>query len=500
MNLLENEEYLQKKSKTKNIMIIIIVLIVILLIISGVLLYMIYVIQRDTLKMTLDNQSVSFAGDMFVIEDNKLYVDIRGFAELMGYESYNGDYKSRYSEDTTNCYISSVNEIASFSLNSNTMYKKAVNNDDYEYFDLEEPVRLINGKLYVSEEGIEIGTNSSIHYNANNNQISVLSLDYIVNYYASRFTNSAIADEDADFNNKKALLYNLVVVINTDGHYGVYDTNGREVIGTKYTSISFKEDSEEFTVTTDEGRMGILSSDGTTKIEPNYTEIKQISQELNYYLVSDNNKYGVINQNGNTVIYLEYDKIGINENNFSTNGIENPYLLFDTCIPVQRDGKWGLYDVNGNAILPIEYDEIGCTVGSQSNITSNSVAIIPEYKAIVIGQNKEYGIVSTSGEEYVPVMLDSVYSIRTSGEDKYYMTFTMQVEENGEIVDQQVTYEVDQYFSEHVINTVQQSGNNGNSITNEIVEQNNIDQNNINQNNIDMQNSNTTSNDLTNAA
>ena len=52
---------------------------------------------------------------MFVFEDNKLYVDIKAYAELLGYETYNGDYKSgKYSEDKNNCYITNQNEIASF--------------------------------------------------------------------------------------------------------------------------------------------------------------------------------------------------------------------------------------------------------------------------------------------------------------------------------------------------------------------------------------------------
>lgn len=485
MDLIENEEMNERRDKTKKIMIAIIVLIVLLLIISGVLLYMIYTINRNTLKMTLDNQNTSFASDMFVVEDGKLYVDIKAFAELMGYETFNGDYKNRYSEDTTKCYISSADEIASYSLNSNTMYKKATNNEDYEYFDLEEPVRLINNKLYVIAEGIEIGTNCEIQYNQDNNQISVLSLNYVVNYYASHFSNAVVTDEEVDFNNKKALLYDLVVVMSPDGYYGVYSTSGQEIIGTKYASISFKEDSKEFTVTTDEGKMGILSADGTTKIEPNYTEIKQISQDLNYYLVSNNEKYGVINQNGNIVIYLEYDQIGIDENNFSTNNIDNPYILFDTCIPVSQNNKWGLFDVNGNQILPLDYDEIGCMIGSQSNRTSNNVVIIPKYKAIVVGKNNKYGIVSTSGDEYVPIILDSVYSITSSGEDTYYMTFTLQVEENGNLVGRQETYDLDQYFQEHVPEAIQQSENTGidtqqslndsNVVANETIEQNAVD-------------------------
>lgn len=471
MNLLEDENLEQKNKKTKTIMITISVIIVLLLILCGVLLYQISYVQKTTLKLNIDNKSTSFASDMFIVEGDKLYINIKDFATLMGYEAYNGDYKTRYSEDTTKCYISSTNEIASYSLNSSTMYKKVTNNEDYEYFDLDEPVRLVDGKLYVIAEGMEIGANCAIKYTTSDNRIQVLSLDNIVSQYASKFPTAVVADEKAtnkDFNNEKALRYDLVVVKNADGHYGVYNGQNQEIIGTKYASISFKEGSKEFTVTTDEGKMGILSANGETKIEPNYTEIKQISRELNYYLVNNNNKYGVINQNGNIVIYLEYDQIGIDESKFSANSIDNPYILFDNCIPVMQNNKWGIFDINGKQLLKVEYDQIGCVNGAQSNKVNNNVVIIPKYEGIVVGKEIEgkdkYGIISSLGVEYVKMVLDSVYSITTSGEDKYYMTFTLPVEENGKKVEKVQTYELDQYFEEHVIDKIEMPQINQNTL------------------------------------
>lgn len=465
MNLIEDEELKEKKKKTKIVMGIIITFIILLVILCIVLLYMISSIQKNTLKLTVDNKSTSFDTDTFVIEGDKLYINIKKFANLMGYDTHNSEYKDRYSEDTTKCYISNTNENASYILNSNTIYKKASINEDYEYFELEEPVKYINNELYVIKEGMEIGTNSLIQYNTNNNLIKVISLDNIVTQYATLFTNSAVADEKADFNNKKALRYGLVVVKSTDNHYGVYDIDGQEIIGTKYASISFKEDSQEFTVKTDEGKMGILTAKGETKIEPTYDSIKQISKDLNYYLVNNNSKYGVINQNGGIVIYLEYDKIGIDENQYSTNNINNSYILFDNAIPVKRNNKWGLFDINGKQILPLEYDDIGCLNGTQSSKVNNNVVIIPKYEAIVVKKENKYGIVNSLGQEYIKPILDSVYSITTSGEDKYYMTVTRKIQENGEIKDKQETYDLEQYFEQYIVKT--QTGIT-NSTTNEV--------------------------------
>ncbi len=471
MNLIENEEINKKNKKTKVVMIVIIVLVVLLLILSGVLLYMINNIQKNTLKLNIDNKAVNFASDMFVIENNNVYVSIKDFSGLLGYSQYNGDLKTPYTEDNTNCYIDNKSEAASYALNSSTMYKKVATNEDYEYFELDEPVRLINNKLYTTMEGIQTGTNSMMQYDSENNQITVFSLEYVINQYIKSFPTAAIVDEKADFNNKKALRYGMVVVMSEDEHYGVYNSQGQEIIGTKYANISFKEDSQEFTVKTDDGKMGILSSDGRTKIEPNYDEIKQISSELNYYLVSNkinnNKKYGVINQNGNIVIYLEYDKIGVDEKNFFANGLNSPYILFDNVIPVQQNKKWGLFDINGKQIIPVEYDQMGYIGGTSSNKSSNNVLIIPQYEAIVLGKEKKYKIVSSLGEEYVPLILDSVYSITTSGQDKYYMTFTRKVEEDGKMVDKTETYDVDEYFEKIVKpSTTQEENTQTNTVDN----------------------------------
>ena len=123
---------------------------------------------------------------------------------------------------------------------------------------------------------------------------------------------------------------------------------------------------------------------------------------------------------------------------------------------------WGIFDISGKQILPVEYDTMGCILGTQSNKINNNVLIIPEYEAIVVGKGNKYGIVSSLGKEYVPIILDSVYSITTSGEDKYYMTFTIQQEENGKIVDKQENYDIEQYFNEHVIQKPQNNQVNSN--------------------------------------
>ena len=121
--------------------------------------------------------------------------------------------------------------------------------------------------------------------------------------------------------------------------------------------------------------------------------------------------------------------------------------------------------------------------------------IIPQYEAIVIGKDGEYGIINSSGREYVPIMLDSVYSITSAGELKYYMTFTRQVEENGQLVDRQETYDLEQYFEEHVVENTQNAHNNENTVSNEVTEQNVISNEVTGQNSVD---TNAPTNNVTN--
>lgn len=470
MDLLENEEVVAKNKKIKNIMIIISVFIVLLLILSIVLVYRIYVVKKETLKVNIDGKNIArFASDTFVMEDNELYISIKDFAELVGYQAYNGDYK-QYSEDITKCYIESVDEVASFSLNENKIYKTIKTGTDYEYYDIQKPVKMINNKLYVSTEGMQIGSNSAINYDDANKQITIFTLPYLTTYYTGLINDSAIGNEKADFSNKKALLYNMIVVQNSLGEngtstaeamYGVKSLDGQEIIGTKYTSIKFIESSQEFLVTTAENKMGILAANGTTKIQPNYDEIKQIDKTLNLYLVTNNKKQGVINQNGNVIVYLEYDQIGIDTTQFSSNNIKNQYLLYNNCIPVQRDKKWGIFDKTGKMLLPVEYDEIGCVAGTGSDKSSNNTVLVPKYEGIVIGKEEKYGIVTSLGKILLPVAVDSIYSITNAGEENFYMLYK---EQNIELID---------YIDKYILKTTTENEKtNTNTITNSVTNQN----------------------------
>ena len=153
MNLIDDTDvnYNKKKNNTKKIMVTIIVLILILLMfIIGLVVWMFY-LQSQMLKVSIDGKSMqTIPSDLFVFEDNTVYTAIKDFATYAGYEAHNGD---EVSEDETKCFVRNTNENAYFTMGEAKIYKKLTSGDsDYEYFDIDKQVKMINGKLYSSIE------------------------------------------------------------------------------------------------------------------------------------------------------------------------------------------------------------------------------------------------------------------------------------------------------------------------------------------------------------
>ncbi len=404
-----------------------IVLVLLLFVCIGLIAFM-YYWESTQLKITIDGKTSSNLENILLIQNGQVYVPIRAFAEFVGYESYSGDYK-QYAEDNTKCYVQCTNEIASFTMNSDKIYKLLTKGNDYEYFTINEPVKMINGVLYTTKEGAERAFNLIFNYSQEQNRITIYTLPYLVTQYAAQFEDSAIAGDGTNFSNQKALLDDRLIVKNTDNYYGVSDLSGNEVLGTKYTSIQYVESTREFIVTTAEGKMGIMSYDATTKISPDYDQIKQIDKDAGLYLVINSNKQGVINDSGSIIVYLEYDQIGVDASRFNSNNIKNQYLLYDNCIPVKKGNLWGIFDKTGRQILPIEYEDLGCSAGAGTSTTqtTNNILLIPDYKGIVVKKDNLYGIKDFTGKELIPIALKTVYSTTSAGEETYYMIYNDQV-------------------------------------------------------------------------
>lgn len=484
-----NNKPTQEQINAKKWMKIIGIILGLLLLVVIALIVLMYYIQFTELKISVDGVTNTNLKSILVFEENgNVYVPIRTFAQYVGYESYSGDYK-QYAEDTTKCYVESTNEIASFTLGSNKIYKILKDGEnDYEYFEIDEPIKIIGEQLYTTIEGAQIAFNISMSYNQEQNQVTIYTLPYLVTYYTAKFQNSGIADNKADFSNQKALLYNMIVVKNTSGNYGIQNLNGQEILGTKYAKVKFVESTKEFIVTTTENKMGIMSHEAKTKISPEYDSVKQIDKNSGLYLATNNKKQGVINSNGNIVIYLEYDQIGIDLNKYASDKIKNQYLLYDKCIPAKKNGVWDLFDQTGKKLTKESYADLGCSAGSgnSNEKNTNNVLLIPEYEGIVVKKKSDstdsYGLIDSNGEKLLPTSLKTIYSTISEGKETYYGIYGNKVLNIISYIEKNVRpkkQETDESNIQNIYNTNSTTATQNSNVTasNDTLTQNVVEQN-----------------------
>lgn len=427
-----NENYDVEAAKGKKWSTLVLVLIILTIIaIIAVVCTMLY-IQKGAFRVYINGASVNLPKDILIMNENsdKIYIDIKGIAKYLNYDAHNGEYKLS-TEDTNKCWVNGENETASFFLNSNKISKVKVNSqDDYEDYTISDPVVSRNGKLYCTQEGIKIGFNITFNYNKQANRIEIYTLPHLVETYTTQFKAYGYDGVSKNFDNQKAILYNMFVVKKDNNQYGVVTSTNQEIISPRYSDMEFNEAAGEFYVKNSTGKVGIITEDGITKINLIYDQINMIDKNLGLYAVKNNNKFGVIGNTGNIVIHLEYDQIGVTSSQFTNNGIANKYLLFENAIPVCQNKKWGMFDKTGKMIMPLEWDYMGYTGGVKDK-NVNNVLIIPSYKAIVVGKEKEldkkkikeYAIYDFKGEQIIPCRLSNVYFITNAGVNTYYMEY-----------------------------------------------------------------------------
>lgn len=495
MDLMENIPNNNPKKVTgiKIGFIIVVILIILLIIAAGAIWIYSQQILSSQFKFDLDGKRQSnYSESLFVFQNDKIYISIRDIAPLLGYNVYNGGY-GEYTEDKSKCYVNNSKEIVSFETNSDKIYKYSVTssgNSEGQSFDIDSPILSSGSNMYISSDGLVRAFNVRFDYNTENNEVLIFSLSYLANYYSGQITNAAITtstsslSESIIYNNQKALLYNLVVIKDdTTKQYGVASLSNptNTIIGTRYSSIEFMEGSNDFIVKTLDNKMGIIGSDGITKVRLEYDDIKELDKNLGLYLVTSNNKQGVVNSNGKVIVYQDYDQIGL-PNTINDTNVTNKYILLDNCIPVKRNNKWGLIDINGNEIAPLQYDGFGCDADSSDSRYSD-VLIIPDLNGIVVEldevngntKTKKYGVVTSDGNLFINIVLDSVYSVTAQGETTYYATFQGQVIDLVDFVRQQ-TESWEQ-------NNANNSGTENNTNTNETTNSaQNTNQNNVNVN------------------
>lgn len=414
----------------------------------------------NSIKVYIDGQASKIDTSIFKIENNKVYVDVKKIAGIAGYEAHSGEYKIE-AEDTNKVFVENKQETASMFLNSTTISKIEPNtNEEYKNYTMSEPARNINGDIYVISDGIEIACNMKLDYDVSNNTISIQTLPYIYELYNTAVQNLGFISVSDEFENQKAILYDRIIIQNSDGRYGVIDSSGTEIIGTRYAYIQFDEYNKEFTITNAYDKVGIDRIDGGTKINVNYDDIKSIQKERGVYLVKSNDKYGVIDSDERIIIHIEYDDIGVDITPYTTQNntksdtttnknqnnsdktekeIVKQYIFFDSLIPVKQNEMWGFFNLKGDKLSDIKYTDIGCRVketdkdnnknNSNNNNqiakekTTSNLLLIDEYELLVVEQGEKYGLINTSAQELFKPEAEDMYSITNAGVKTYYMLY-----------------------------------------------------------------------------
>ena len=454
MNLLD-EDFSEKKGKNTNITMRIILICIVLLVICiiGIFIYMMY-LESQNLKVVLNGQQNADVKNLLVIEaDGTVYVPVRAISSYLGYNCYNGEYSNK-SEDTSKCYVQCEEEAVNLVLNSNKVYKLNLEkqDDNYTYIYMDNPVRAMNGELYISADGMEKVFNTSFQYDTEKNEITMYTSTYLLEQYATTILDYGYTELSDNFENNKAVMQDMLVVTD-DKNFGVINaSDGTEVLECKYDDIIYQEATGDFIVCSD-SKYGIIGQNRKTKVNLTYDSISLMDYDAELYLVEKDNKYGVIDFNGNSKIYVEYDKIGVDISKFEENDLKTGYLLINNLIPVMKNDKWGLFDKNGNQVVDFEYDSFGYI--ASNNKEAVNLLVIPDYNVIVACVEEKYTLLNASGEQPFKALVDDIYMTISGGEKSYVMTANDK------------TYDVEDYLDRLGVRNTNTTTNTSNNVSTE---------------------------------
>lgn len=396
--------------------------ITILVIITILIIFGIMYLKNSITIIQIDGVRNNEIEEILYLESSEnsqqLYMPIIKIAKFLGYKGYNGDYINK-SEDKTKCHVTSENETAMFTLESDILIK-VTGDSEYEYIKLDKPVFEKDGELYTTKEGIEKAFNVKFYSDENFKNIDIFTMDYLIEYYVTKLN---IAEYSTKFVDKKAILENMII-IEDNGKYGVINSeDGKPVLEAKYEEISYLPSTTDFLVKSN-GKYGIVTKVAEMKVKTVYDEIKTIDYQKELYLVKQNNTYGILNSKGEVVVNPEYKQIGVDKQKYIPNGVDNNYILLDEIIPAQNENNlWGFFNIKGEKIVDFKYTNIGC----QSSPATNSypAVVIPSHKVIVVEKDRYYNLITIQGKELInSYILDSVYlkTNPTTEENEFFMT------------------------------------------------------------------------------
>lgn len=198
-------------------------------------------------------------------------------------------------------------------------------------------------------------------------------------------------------------IYNDLIVKQTDGKYGLIDTNGSEIIPCDYDNISNLKNG--YATISKDKKCGLIDENGKIIIPCIYQNIDGEFVE-GFMPVKKNDKWGFINENGEEIIPCKYDIV----HNFSEG-----FALF-----YNNDEKYGFINTSGKEVIPYTLsiaDDFNSGLafviksGQAGFIDSNGVF---SYKIISNGE-KKYGIKNTNDKEILPCKYDILMTAFKNG-------------------------------------------------------------------------------------
>ena len=462
MNLEESELYSNEIAKNnrqkKAVLLVIIVLAAVLVLLIAAT---IVVSQREAnrFKVFYNGKELTNTSKLLYKDENgKYYASIELMANMEGYSFNPGEYR-KYEEVKDSCNVAKGFEVTSLMADKNYYYKTidktlsekytieipgakkvipkdfvaVAANGSVETFESEKPVILVNDTLYASLDAIRDTFNVKVIQK--DKSITFQSLSYVYNKVNQGLSKAGYSIMSGDFEDVRALVYDLVVVSNGT-YFGVLSTETyKPVISIQYSELQFIQNSQEFLATAlrenNRKTVGLISAKGEMIIKPTeYEEISVLSDKNGLYLVKSGTDYGVLDRKGDIVVYVEYSKIGLNNmSDFPLEDSTNASVIFEKFIPVVAPDdsgvdKYGLYNLEGEETLKPAYDSFGY-VNKEKNSREINVLSIPAstgIKGLVINHNGFYGVYDMTTESLcIPCVFEKIYAQTKAGVTTYYM-------------------------------------------------------------------------------
>lgn len=435
MELFDEDLKINKKASNKRsttiILVLIIFFIIMILATIGVVLYL----KQTAFVVKYNGQESNTIKNILNINENnpmEVYIPIKKFAKILGYQSYDGNYMTK-SEERNECYVQSKEEIAMFSLNSKTIYKTLTTGEvDFQKFEIDEPVKAINGELYTTIEGVKKAFNIRFDYDMENNKIEILTIPYMVQGYTQFVINNGYSAISEDFTNQKACLEGMLIVKKSTENNGdkmaVLDVSGGElknILEPKYDNIQYLEHTNDFLVTAD-GKKGIVSKKRETVVRTQYDDIILLDYDKRLYGIELMGKYGIIDFSGKEILPNDYSAIGLDITSFKENNIKSKYILADRLIPLRnQENFWGFFDTTTKTITDFKYTRVGYITSNNRAGSGYSLLVVPDYNVIVVEKNRKYSVITSSGEEIegLPFVFDSIYLSISGGQTSYILEY-----------------------------------------------------------------------------